>query len=151
MSLTVPTDLLESAERGDVADADFVDCIRASLPYAWNVVDQVASELTATDREFADDATPPPSEVERGQLLRALASDAIRGALERHFGVKAGIPELPPGRRIRGDRRWRRHVRAVRLAARATAQPVTGTPQLLNRARPTVGLLSPWWISRGGL
>src|SRR5436305_13662183 len=88
MSLTVPTDLLESAERGDVADADFVDCIRASLPYAWNVVDQVASELTATDREFADDATPPPSEVERGQLLRALASDAIRGALERHFGVK---------------------------------------------------------------
>jgi hypothetical protein len=31
---------------------------------------------------------PPPSEAERGQLLRALASDAIRGALERHFGVK---------------------------------------------------------------
>jgi hypothetical protein len=25
---------------------------------------------------------------ERGQLLRALASDAIRGGLERHFGVK---------------------------------------------------------------
>ena len=31
---------------------------------------------------------PPPSEAERGQLLRALASDAIRGGLERHFGVK---------------------------------------------------------------
>ena len=35
-----------------------------------------------------DHATPPPSEAERGQLLRALASDAIRGALERHFGVR---------------------------------------------------------------
>jgi hypothetical protein len=33
-------------------------------------------------------ATPPPSEKERGELLRALASDAIRGALERHFGRK---------------------------------------------------------------
>jgi hypothetical protein len=30
---------------------------------------------------------PPPSEAERGQLLRALASNAIRGALERHHGV----------------------------------------------------------------
>ena len=30
---------------------------------------------------------PPPSERERDQLLRALASNAIRGALERHFGV----------------------------------------------------------------
>ena len=30
---------------------------------------------------------PPPSERERGQLLRALASTAIRGALERHLGV----------------------------------------------------------------
>ena len=30
---------------------------------------------------------PPPSEAERGQLLRALAGNAIRGALERHHGV----------------------------------------------------------------
>jgi len=29
-----------------------------------------------------------PSEAERGELLRALAGDAIRGGLERHFGVK---------------------------------------------------------------
>jgi hypothetical protein len=36
---------------------------------------------------FADHETPPPSEAERGQL-RALASDSIRGGLERHFGVK---------------------------------------------------------------
>jgi hypothetical protein len=31
---------------------------------------------------------PPPSEHTRGQLLRVLASDAMRDALENHFGVK---------------------------------------------------------------
>ena len=38
--------------------------------------------------EFAGHETPSPGETERSQLLRALASDAIRGALERHFGVR---------------------------------------------------------------
>ena len=88
MSLDVPTNLLEKAETGEVTDAEFVDCVRRSLPYAWQVVSQVAADLTADGGEFADHAVPPPSEAERGQLLRALASDAIRGGLERHFGVK---------------------------------------------------------------
>jgi hypothetical protein len=85
MSLTVPADLLTRAEKGAVDDADFIDCVRTSLPYAWEVVSDVASR--AGDL-FAEHAVPPPSETERGQLLRALASDSIRGALERHFGVK---------------------------------------------------------------
>ncbi|MEV8503941.1 SCO5389 family protein [Actinoplanes sp. NPDC051475] len=59
MSLNVSPDLLAVAERGEVSDAEFVDC-----------------------------EVPPPSETERGQLLRALASDAIRGGLERHFGAR---------------------------------------------------------------
>ncbi|MEV4624046.1 SCO5389 family protein [Asanoa sp. NPDC049573] len=84
MSLTVPADLLVRAENGAVDDAEFVDCVRTSLPYAWEVVSDVAAR--AGDR-FAEHAVPPPSEAERGQLLRALASDSIRGALERHFGV----------------------------------------------------------------
>ena len=88
MSLDVPTALLERAETGDVSDAEFVDCVRRSLPYAWGVVSQVAADLHGGDGEFADHEVPPPSETERGQLLRALASDAIRGGLERHFGVK---------------------------------------------------------------
>jgi NucS shadow ORF len=88
MSLDVPTALLERAEAGEVGDAEFVDCVRRSLPYAWTVVSQVAADLHASGGEFADHAVPPPSEAERGQLLRALASDAIRGGLERHFGVK---------------------------------------------------------------
>ena len=88
MSLDVPTALLDKAESGEVSDAEFVDCVRRSLPYAWQVVSAVAADLDRAGDEFADHAVPPPSEAERGQLLRALASDAIRGGLERHFGVK---------------------------------------------------------------
>ncbi|MEV1289277.1 SCO5389 family protein [Micromonospora sp. NPDC049679] len=88
MSLDVPAALLEWAESGWIDDAEFVDCVRRSLPYAWSVVSEVAARTAVTAAEFADHAVPPPSEAERGQLLRALASDAIRGALERHFGMK---------------------------------------------------------------
>ena len=96
MSLDVSADLLDSAERGEVSDTDFVQCVRTSLPYAWQVVSQVMTALfdskqgltEAGGGEFADHEVPPPSDAERGQLLRALASDAIRGGLERHFGAK---------------------------------------------------------------
>ncbi|MEW2383860.1 SCO5389 family protein [Micromonospora sp. NPDC047707] len=88
MSLTVPPNLLQAAESGPVADEEFVACVRDSLPYAWQTVSRVVAELESSDGEFADNVIPPPSEAERGQLLRALASDAIRSSLERHFGVK---------------------------------------------------------------
>lgn len=88
MSLDVPAALLERAEAGHVDDAEFVDCVRRSLPYAWAVVSDVAIRSGATPDDFAEHAAPPSSEAERGQLLRVLASDAIRGALERHFAVK---------------------------------------------------------------
>lgn len=88
MSLDVSPELLDAAEKGAVSDAEFVDCVRMSLPYAWDLISKVTAGLDATDGDFADNLIPPPSEVERGQLLRALASDAIRGGLERHFGVK---------------------------------------------------------------
>ena len=88
MSLHVPTALLERAEAGEIPDAEFIDCVRQSLPYAWRIVSRVAADLNTGGDEFADHAVPPPSEAERGELLRALASDAIRGGLERHFGVK---------------------------------------------------------------
>ncbi len=60
----------------------------SALPYAWAVISEVAADLRRVGGDFADHAVPPPGEAERGQLLRALASDAIRGGLERHFGVK---------------------------------------------------------------
>lgn len=88
MSLDVSAELLERAERGEVADAEFVGCVRSSLPYAWKVISSTVSDLGGKAGEFAEHSVPPPSESERGQLLRALASDAIRSGLERHFGVK---------------------------------------------------------------
>lgn len=88
MSLDVSPELLDSAARGEVTDAEFVDCVRTSLPYAWTVISSTVADLELSDGELADHEVPPPSEAERGQLLRALASDAIRGGLERHFGVK---------------------------------------------------------------
>lgn len=88
MSLDVPPALLRQAERGEVDEAAFVGAVRTSLPYAYDLVARLVDELNAGDTEFADNQVAPPSETERGQLLRALASDAIRGSLERHFGVR---------------------------------------------------------------
>ncbi|SEG79061.1 hypothetical protein SAMN04489712_112162 [Thermomonospora echinospora] len=88
MSLTVSDRLLERARRGEVPEDDFVACVRESLPYAWEVISGVAARSRETGDGFADNRVPPPDETSRGQLLRALASDAMRGALERHFGVR---------------------------------------------------------------
>jgi hypothetical protein len=88
MSLDVPAALLERAEAGEVSDEEFVECVRNSLPYAYEVVSRVAADLRSSTAEFVDNQVPPPDETARGQLLRAMASDSIRGGLERHFGIK---------------------------------------------------------------
>lgn len=88
MSLDVTPELLETAQKGEVGDADFVECIRTSLPYAWDMISGLVARLQVDGGEFADNLTPPPDEKARGQLLRVLASDAMRGALERYFGVR---------------------------------------------------------------
>ncbi|MEU1789579.1 SCO5389 family protein [Streptomyces sparsogenes] len=87
MSLNVAPELLAQAEQGEIQERDFVATVRESLPYAYNLIAGLADELREGGAEFADNQTPPPSEAERGQLLRALASNAIRGSLERHFGI----------------------------------------------------------------
>lgn len=88
MSLTVSPDLSSRARRGPVSDAEFVDCIRTSLPYAWSVVSDVAGKLAAGGGPFADNHAPPPDAEARGELLRLAVSDAMRSAVERHFGVR---------------------------------------------------------------
>lgn len=88
MSLDVSPQLLAKAEVDEVDEVEFVQTVRTSLPYAYRMVEELTARLAATTAPFADNTTPPPSEAERGQLLRALASDAIRGSLERHFGVR---------------------------------------------------------------
>ncbi|ULR52043.1 SCO5389 family protein [Streptomyces deccanensis] len=87
MSLDVSPQLLADAEKGEVREEEFVETVRTSLPYAYELIASLVGELRADAAPFADNQTPPPSEKERGQLLRALSSDAIRGSLERHFGV----------------------------------------------------------------
>ena len=91
MSLDVAPRLVDQARQGEVDADEFVRTVERSLPYAWEVCTRVTARLRTGDTEgriFADDRTPPPDEQARGQLLRALASDAIRSALERHFGVR---------------------------------------------------------------
>lgn len=88
MSLDVSPDLLAAAERGEVTDEQFAACVRDSLPYAWHLVSNLSTRLHVEGGAFVDNTTPPASETERGQLLRALASDSIRRCLERYFGVK---------------------------------------------------------------
>ncbi len=87
MSLNVPNELVAAAERGHVDDRAFLACVRDSLPYAYGLVESLANKLPADGRDFVDNLAPPPDEQARGQLLRALSSNAIRSALERRFGV----------------------------------------------------------------
>ena len=88
MSLTVPPGLLGQARHGDVDDAAFTACIQASLPYAWQLISDLAAHVHATGADRADNQVPPPDEAARGQLLRLMASDAMRAAAERHFGIR---------------------------------------------------------------
>jgi len=121
MSLTVPADLLEQAHQGEVDDAAFTDCIRTSLPYAWAVVDGLVQEMTARGGESADNQVPPPDEAARGQLLRLMASDAMRAAVERHYGIKLAFQNC--------------HRAAVFQphAGRAHAEFITARSQILNQ------------------
>src|SRR5688500_4889164 len=88
MSLTVSPALLETAKAGPVNDDDFIACIRQSLPYAMKVVDGLVSQLDSADAMHAVDRTNPPTDDDQGQLLRLMASDPMRAALERQYGVK---------------------------------------------------------------
>ena len=89
MSLTVSPDLLAAAQTGRLDEAAFLACVRASLPYAYDLVAELAGRLpaaAAAGAGYVDNQTPP-GDAEQGQLLRAMASTSIRAALERHFGV----------------------------------------------------------------
>jgi hypothetical protein len=88
MSLTVPASLLERAQCGAVSDDDFVDCIRESLPYAWSMIERLAKELDATGAPSAQNLEVPPDDASWGEVFRLVGSDAMRGAVQRHFGVR---------------------------------------------------------------
>lgn len=88
MSLTVSPELQRRAQDGLVSDDEFIDCIRQSLPYAWTVVSDLAADLQRTGNEFADNQVAPPTDEAQGELLRLMASDAMKLAVERHYGVR---------------------------------------------------------------
>jgi len=121
MSLTVPNDLLDRAQAGEVDDEAFLACVRDSLPYAWSLITGLVEERDRTGAEFVDNQVPPPDEAARGQLLRCMASDAMRGAIERHFGVRLAFQNC--------------HRVAVfaPTASEAYAEFITPRAQLLNQ------------------
>ena len=121
MSLAVPPGLLSQAQAGEVDDAAFLDCVQASLPYAWDLIAGLVEDLDAGDGEFADNQVPPPDEASRGQLLRLMASDAMRAALERHYRVRLAFQNC--------------HRAAVfRPGAAALAEFTSPRAQLLNQS-----------------
>jgi hypothetical protein len=121
MSLAVSPGLLEQARQGSVEDEAFLACVRASLPYAWSVIGSLIGELDSGGGEFADNQVPPPDEAARGQLLRMMASDAMRAAIERHYGVRLAFQNCHRAAVFRPD------------ATRAYAEFVTARSQILNQ------------------
>ena len=122
MSLAVPADLLDRAQRGEVDDAAFLDCVRSSLPYAWGVISGLIADLDAGEAQFADNQVPPPDETARGQLLRLMASDAMRAAVERHYGVRLAFQNCHRAAVFRPG------------AAAALAEFTSARSQLLNQS-----------------
>jgi hypothetical protein len=86
MSLNVPQKLIAQAREGKVDDRSFIACVRESLPGAWAIFEKLAADLRGTPSGPAVHAPQSMDDATRGQLLRAFASNAIRGAVERHFG-----------------------------------------------------------------
>ena len=43
MSLDVPPALLEQAQAGEIRNDDFLQCIKESLPYAWQLIEGLAN------------------------------------------------------------------------------------------------------------
>lgn len=121
MSLTVSPDLLTKARDGAVDDAAFLGCVSSSLPYAWSVISTLISELNAGGAAFADNQLPPPDDAARGELLRLMASDAMRGAIERRYGIRLAFQNCHRAAVFRQD------------AAEAYADFITARSQLLNQ------------------
>jgi hypothetical protein len=127
MSLAVPASLLDRAQDGEVDDAEFLDCVRTSLPYAWNLITGLITDLEASGGEFADNQIPPPDEEARGQLLRMMASDAMRTAVERHYGVRLAFQNCHRAAAFRPDA-----TAALTEFTSARSQLLNQSPELRN-------------------
>ena len=104
MSLNVSASLIQQAEADRINPDAFVDSIRESLPYAWNIVDKLAHSIHQEGMNWDNYAIAPPSEQARGQLLRMIGGDAIRSAVESHFDVKLAFQNCHNLAAFRRDR-----------------------------------------------
>lgn len=84
-------DLLAQARTGKVSEADFVSCIAESLPYAWSMVSRLAEEVRGGTANSAINKEVPQTDEEWGQMFRMMASDSMRAAVERHYGVRVAF------------------------------------------------------------
>ncbi|HSV67917.1 MAG TPA: hypothetical protein VLJ59_18720 [Mycobacteriales bacterium] len=69
--LDVPTTLLAHAEHGTVTDAEFIDCVRQSPPYAWSVISRCRGRRA---RERSGLRRPCHAAARRGRARPAPAS-----------------------------------------------------------------------------
>ena len=88
MSLNVSPALLEKAESGTVTREEFISCIRQSLPFAWNMVERLVTQMRSDGSESAQNTEVPETGEQWGQMFRMFSSDSMRNAIEAHFGVR---------------------------------------------------------------
>jgi hypothetical protein len=89
MSLTVTAEHKELAREGNLTLDEFINCIRHSLPRAWQVVEGLADALRSQPSlTHAIHAPRHMEDEQRGQLLRLMASSSMRDAVERFYGLR---------------------------------------------------------------
>jgi hypothetical protein len=89
MSLTVTEGIKQMARDGDLSLNEFINCVRNSLPRAWQVIEDLAGELRR--RRSLTHAIHAPRHMDdeqRGQLLRLMASSSMRSAVERYYRLR---------------------------------------------------------------
>jgi hypothetical protein len=89
MSLTVSAQVFSQAQAGLLTMPDFLAVVEASLPKAWVIVHQtIERKLACGAGNLVEHAPSKMDDETRGQLLRMMASNAIRTAIESRYGVR---------------------------------------------------------------
>ncbi|MEO1353235.1 MAG: SCO5389 family protein [Cyanobacteria bacterium J06635_15] len=127
MSLNVSASLIQQAEADQIDPDAFVESIRESLPYAWNIAEKLAHSIHQEGMDWANYSVAPPSEQARGQLLRMIGGDAIRGAVEGHFDMKLAFQNC---HNLAAFRRDRLDSKAYREFVSIRSQVLNQTPEM---------------------
>jgi hypothetical protein len=73
-----------------MTDDEFLACVQSSLPYAWSVIEGLVKKFESGETAIEDGSVPPDDKA-WGELLRFAASDSMRGAVERKYGVRVAF------------------------------------------------------------